>query len=566
MFLVILAYLLSEFKYSENVLKICMEKCIMYCTNEIRRVISLSKSFIKRIVCFAFAALLMFSQYAAVYGFSNVTVAKSSNDYAKICADIVNNNSKAAGNSSPDAVDSVMRIIGKTLDINYNFASLNAKTFVVAEDGRFLMQFGSYESFLNAFSKLSADSVIIYAQPDSKISTASLTESQTVPWTLECIGIDKYSQALSENSGLGEVTVAVVDTGIADIATLEGRLVDGYDFVENDNDAFADESADSHGTFIAGIIAECTENTNVNIMPVRVIKSKTAYVSTVINGIYYAVDNGAQVVNVSMQGAATGCTAVEEAFSYAASKDVAAVVSAGNTATDTKNVCPAHIQSVITVSSIDNTLTFAGAFSNYGEHVDVCAPGVGIISYGADGNQKALSGTSMSAAFISAGAALLRMQNPNLSSEEVQAKIKESCLDLGAEGFDVNYGYGLPQFDCFIDDAGNEEIPEEPVIPTPPVAVGISIKTPPSKIEYTYKTDSELDVSGLVIEIVYSDSTRETVTDLSKVNVSGYDSGKAGEQRITVEYDGFTAQFSVIVEYAWWQWIIRILLLGFIWY
>ena len=541
-----------------------------------QRVIILLRRNLKKIICVAFAALLMFSQYAAAYEFSKVIVANSSNDYAIKCAEMVNSYSGASGKSSPDAADCSLRIIGKVSDIGYNFASYNPKSCVVAKDGRFLMQFTSYERYSNALSKLSAAPEVIYAEPDSKISTASLTESKTVPWTLECLGIDKYSERLSDDSSLEEVIVAIVDTGAADIDPIKDRLVSGYDYIGNDNDAFEDESSDSHGTFLAGIVAECTENTKVKIMPVRVIKSKTGYVSNAVNGIHYAADNGAKVINMSLSGSAGNCASIDNAIAYAESKDVVTVVCAGNFAVDTSGVCPAHINSAITVSAVDNTLTFASDFSDYGEEIDACAPGVGIIGYGADGKQKAMSGTSMSAAFISAGAALLRMQNPELSSAKVQAKIKESCLDLGQKGFDVYYGYGLPQFASFInDDADDEEIPdnpvdpevpEEPDVPAKAELTGISIKTPPSKIEYTYKSDKSVDISGLVLEAVYSDGSRETVADLSQANVSGYDSGKAGEQKITVEYNGFTAEFSIIVEYAWWQWIIRILLLGFIWY
>ncbi|MBQ3044980.1 MAG: leucine-rich repeat protein [Clostridia bacterium] len=86
----------------------------------------------------------------------------------------------------------------------------------------------------------------------------------------------------------------------------------------------------------------------------------------------------------------------------------------------------------------------------------------------------------------------------------------------------------------------------------------------PSKTAYNYKEG--LNLSGIELTVTNSDGTTEKVTDTSKMTVSGYDSSKVGEQTVFVEYDGCRAEFTVTVSYAWWQWIIRILLLGFLWY
>lgn len=104
-----------------------------------------------------------------------------------------------------------------------------------------------------------------------------------------------------------------------------------------------------------------------------------------------------------------------------------------------------------------------------------------------------------------------------------------------------------------------EEIPAEKKVSS------ISVATLPSKTAYTYKMDS-LDLSGLALTVAYSDGSTEAVTDTSAMKVTGFDNKKVGTQTITVEYEGATSKFDVTVSYAWWQWIIRILLLGFLWY
>ncbi len=93
----------------------------------------------------------------------------------------------------------------------------------------------------------------------------------------------------------------------------------------------------------------------------------------------------------------------------------------------------------------------------------------------------------------------------------------------------------------------------------------ISIASLPAKTSYTYKSDN-LDISGLALTVMYSDGTKETVTNTSTMKVTGFDNSKIGTQTVTVEYEGASTTFNVTVSYAWWQWIIRILLLGFLWY
>ena len=93
----------------------------------------------------------------------------------------------------------------------------------------------------------------------------------------------------------------------------------------------------------------------------------------------------------------------------------------------------------------------------------------------------------------------------------------------------------------------------------------VKIKEKPTKLNYTYKIDT-LDLSGLTLEVTYSDGTKEIIDDLSDVEFSGFDNKKVGAQTVTAEYEGEKAEFEVTVSYVWWQWIIMILLLGFLWY
>ena len=96
---------------------------------------------------------------------------------------------------------------------------------------------------------------------------------------------------------------------------------------------------------------------------------------------------------------------------------------------------------------------------------------------------------------------------------------------------------------------------------------GIEIVSNPEKTNYTYKSVSSPDLSGMIIKAIYSDGSSEIIDDVSNVKVKEFSSSKpAGSKVATVEYKGCKAQFNYSVSYTWWQMIIRILLLGFIWY
>lgn len=91
-----------------------------------------------------------------------------------------------------------------------------------------------------------------------------------------------------------------------------------------------------------------------------------------------------------------------------------------------------------------------------------------------------------------------------------------------------------------------------------------SILTLPAKLNYIYK--EALNLSGLTLEVVDENGNKTVVSDTDAMTVNGYNPKKIGTQTLTVEFDGTSAQFNVTVKYAWWQWIIRIFLLGFLWY
>ncbi len=220
---------------------------------------------------------------------------------------------------------------------------------------------------------------------------------------------------------------------------MSGRIQNGgYDYVDNDSDP---SDKHYHGTHVAGTIVDCTPGLNVKVLPVRVLNAEGKGSSfNVGNGIKYAADHGAKVINLSLGG--THSIYKDENIEYAINKGVIVVVAAGNDNRDTEYHCPAHLKEAIVVAAVDENDRKA-SFSNFGDSVDVAAPGVGIISCVPGGSYQSLNGTSMAAPHVSAVAAMFKLKQPSMTPAQVETMIKENVRDLGSSGWDRYYGSGI---------------------------------------------------------------------------------------------------------------------------
>lgn len=390
----------------------------------------------KKTLAIFLAILMIGAQSILGFAFSvndeTVELVEDNTDFAIETAEIISNDEA-----------SMLRIIGKFKNIPSESLFENASDYVVSDDGRFVMQFSDEKELFDCLEKLNKNPEVIYAEQDRPIYTQAVEKSANyLSWGVKAIEADVYSQSVSVSEG-ESVTVAIVDSGCEDIDFIKDKLVEGYDFVENDSDAAQDESVDSHGTFLASIVTDCTRTLPVKIMPVRVLSSEEGSLINVVNGIMYAADNGADVINISLGAILNNCKPLEDAVNYAESKNVSVVVCAGNAKIDIKNYCPAHNSNAITVSSVNMNEEFSASFSNFGSEIDVAAPGEIIIGYDASGNEAVLSGTSMSAAFVSAAAAMFRLEKPQCNTNQVRKAIVSSTEDRGDEGWDNFYGHGM---------------------------------------------------------------------------------------------------------------------------
>ncbi len=267
-------------------------------------------------------------------------------------------------------------------------------------------------------------------------------------WDLAKLNI---AEAWKKSTGDG-VIVAVIDTGVdAKHPDLAANVLSGYDAITNRAGVSTD--ANGHGTHVSGTIAAVTGNNvgvsatapDTKILPVKALGANGGgNMSDAAEGIIWATDHGAQVINLSL-GSTSKVAAVTNAVNYARSKGVTVVAAAGNSRTSGSPISyPAADTGVIAVAATDSTDRY-GSYSNAGSYVDVAAPGSNILSVSptALGSAyKSMSGTSMASPHVAAVAALLKAANPALTPDQLETALEKTAVDLGTPGFDNDYGNG----------------------------------------------------------------------------------------------------------------------------
>jgi hypothetical protein len=261
-------------------------------------------------------------------------------------------------------------------------------------------------------------------------------------------GLDRLqAEDLWQRSTGTGVTVAVLDTGVkSSHPDLKGRVKPGFDAIANA--AGGRKDTNGHGTFIAGMIAGKTGGggltglaPNVRILPVKVLDTEGVGDSDdIARGIIWAADNGADIINMSF-GADTPNRVEAEAIDYARGAGVTLIAAGGNEGVALQ-MYPATYPAVLGVGATD----FADApasFSNRGPHIDVAAPGQGIVGAYTDGKYTWSSGTSMSCAYVSAVAALAMSYSPGAGGEPLAQQIVASARDVGQPGRDRETGAGV---------------------------------------------------------------------------------------------------------------------------
>jgi len=336
-------------------------------------------------------------------------------------------------NVSKSEIDEILR--------SYNLVEIVDDT--LSKIGYVKVRIPDGRDVINVIKEMRKEHKLKFNEPNYILNTLIASDPlYDLQWYVSDTNFDKAWDRVKRKTS---VKVAVIDSGVDGAhPDLKGKILNGYDFVNNDTDTSDDHG---HGTFVAGIIAASANDIGIKglyehaqIIPVKVIdENGLGTYEDVSKGIIYASDNGAKVINLSIGGYGFSLM-LQEAVDYALEKGCIIIAAGGNDGIE-QEIYPAAYPDVIGVSA----LGYGGQIwsgSNRGRHIDVCAPGLNIISTGFYGNYIYATGTSASAPMVTALTAMLISEKPDLSSLFIERTITQSTKDLGEKGRDKIYGEG----------------------------------------------------------------------------------------------------------------------------
>ncbi len=257
-------------------------------------------------------------------------------------------------------------------------------------------------------------------------------------------------------TGSSNIIVAVCDTGVQtthpDLAA--HLILPGYNTYLNNTYV---EDTFGHGTMVAGFVGAIGNNSlgvagmawNVKILPIRITYADgvgSAYLSDMAEGLSYAADHGARVINCSFSGYSS--STIETAAKYSRGKGALVCFAAGNSALDLSVGYLDSTNSVVVGATTASDIR--ASWSNYGKPIDLVAPGENVMTTYLGGGYASGSGTSFASPITAGLAALIFSVNPSLAPADVELILKSTCRDLGVVGDDNIYGAGLVQADAAV--------------------------------------------------------------------------------------------------------------------
>ncbi len=341
------------------------------------------------------------------------------------------------------------------------------------------LHFDTNQDIKALITQLKSDPNVITAEPNLIYQIPETQFTPNDPLVSEQYHLDllHMPEAWNISSGNADVTIAIIDTGI-DInhPDLKNQFwqntpeVNGFTGIDDDNNGKIDDkygwnfNAEStqindvygHGTHVSGIAAAQVNNGigvagiafNCKIMSLKtnVNDSDSFYVEDLIAALNYATEMQVDVINMSLGGSGQS-PLFNEAIEDAYDAGIVVVVAAGNEHVDIENadISPAIHPDVITVAAADSTGEVDSRYSNYGDAVDILAPGTSIYSTYPPSSYQTLTGTSMATPIVTGVVALLKSIYQDATPTQIYNAITKSALDKGRVGKDSRTGYGLIQ-------------------------------------------------------------------------------------------------------------------------
>lgn len=294
-----------------------------------------------------------------------------------------------------------------------------------------------------AVDTLRADPAVSYVERDHVAHIETTTPNDPGYAYQWGIAKTRVNTAWDTTRGASSVTVAVVDTGVKPLPDFAGRMVAGYDFVNNDSDPTDDNG---HGTGVASVIASTGNNGSgiagicwvCKILPVKVLGADgSGSYSNIAAGIRYAADRGAQIINLSL-GGSDDSQVLRDAVAYAVGRGSLVIAAAGNDGSTAEHF-PAAIPSVLAVGASTST-DGRYSWSNYNSSwVDIAAPGCNP-ALSTAGALEDFCGTSSATPFTAGVAALLASTSPAPNADQIRRALMLSAAPLAGNWVSLSSG------------------------------------------------------------------------------------------------------------------------------
>ena len=328
-------------------------------------------------------------------------------------------------------------------DIKHTYPSINAVSAIVPK---------------KRLGNIQADPNVEYVEMDHEarimgfIGNYVEPMAQTTPWGIQKIRSPEVWP--SGNKGTG-IKVCVIDTGIDyNHEDLKSNYKGGRNFINNTDNPMDDHG---HGTHVSGTIAALDNDVGVigvapeaSIYSCKVLdKNGSGSYSNIVAAIQWAIDNNMQVISMSLGGSSYS-KALEDICNAAYNAGIMIVAAAGNSGTDSDTIgYPAKYEACIAIGATDSNDARA-SFSSVGPKLEVCAPGVGVLSSVPKGTcsmcdpsgYKQANGTSMATPHTAGAVALILKAHPEMTNVNVRKTLSSTAVHLGTPGRNIQYGYG----------------------------------------------------------------------------------------------------------------------------
>lgn len=306
----------------------------------------------------------------------------------------------------------------------------NAVSIIQGYDNIYILSYETEEDTKAAYEQLLTIPGLTVGT-DDPLMVSEITETPSAEDFLES-GTDYAQMPVSK-----EIKVAVLDSGYDVKGCGTKRILSGLD--ATGGNTIQDENG--HGTAMTNIILDHSSQ-GVNVMPIKVTdrEGRTSTLRLYM-GIRYAVEHGADIINISLNAyKSSDAATIDRVITEARNKGIYVVVSAGNAGDDVINYAPANSNDAIVVSAMNADYS-SMAYSNHGATVDFSTYG-SLATTGKGGSRVEASGTSVSAALMSMQFAQFLLMEEGLSYETVLERMQGAAKDLGEPGRDTIFGYG----------------------------------------------------------------------------------------------------------------------------